>query len=69
MIIALTGFMGSGKSSVGQCLANLMELPFVDLDDAVLDFYSKKYHSDKYLSIADIFASKGEGFFRKLEYE
>lgn len=33
--IALTGFMGVGKSSVGRHLAGLLELPFHDSDEVV----------------------------------
>ena len=32
MIIALTGFMGCGKSSVGKALSTLLSCPFTDLD-------------------------------------
>ena len=30
--IFLTGFMGSGKSTVGRCLSRRLELPFTDTD-------------------------------------
>ena len=35
MIIVLVGYMGSGKSVVGQALASALELPFMDLDDYI----------------------------------
>lgn len=34
-MIILTGFMGSGKTTVGKILAQKLSLPFVDLDEAV----------------------------------
>ena len=33
--IYLTGFMGSGKSTIGPILANVLGYEFVDLDSAV----------------------------------
>jgi shikimate kinase len=33
--LILTGFMGSGKSSVGRKLAGILEKPFVDLDEYI----------------------------------
>ena len=34
-IIALTGFMGCGKSSVGKVLAGMLSGTFIDLDTLV----------------------------------
>lgn len=34
--LILTGFMGSGKTTVGKILASRLSLPFVDLDDAFI---------------------------------
>ena len=59
MKIVLIGYMGSGKSSVGTLLAEQMDFPFIDLDD-----YIEKSLA---MSIATIFATKGELFFRKTE--
>ncbi len=56
--IILTGMMGSGKSTVGKELANLLGYSFVDLDEII----EKKY--DK---ISNIFTKKGEPYFRELE--
>ena len=61
MIIALTGFMGCGKSSVGRELSTLLGLPVVDLDQYIVRKAGR--------SIADIFAEHGESFFRDLETE
>ena len=61
MVIALTGFMGCGKSSVGKELSVLLRMPLIDLDKYIVDKAGK--------SIADIFAEQGEKAFRDLESE
>jgi len=58
-MIFLTGFMGSGKSSVGRRLADTLGRPFIDLDEYV----STKSCS----SINEIFACAGEHAFRMME--
>ncbi len=60
-MIYLTGFMGSGKTSVGEALASLMKRPFIDLDRYISAKTGK--------SIAEIFACAGEPSFRSLENE
>ena len=57
--IVLLGMMGSGKSTVGKILAKKMEMPFVDLDEAIEKSAEK--------SIKDIFEIDGENTFRRLE--
>jgi shikimate kinase len=57
--VILTGFMGSGKSSVGRVLAKRLHCPFIDLDAEIV--------TDTGRSINDIFAQDGEPAFRKLE--
>ena len=59
MMITLTGFMGSGKTTVGKVLADFLGCPFMDLDDLVVKKAGK--------SIPDIFAQDGEPAFRLLE--
>ena len=59
MMIALTGFMGSGKTTVGKVLADFLGCPFMDLDDLVVKKAGK--------SIPDIFAQDGEPAFREQE--
>ena len=59
MMITLTGFMGSGKTTVGKVLADFLGCPFMDLDDLVVKKAGK--------SIPDIFAQDGEPAFRELE--
>lgn len=60
MVIALTGFMGSGKSCVGRALARRLRFRFVDLDEAVVRRSGR--------SIASIF-EEGESFFRSVELD
>ena len=57
--IILIGMMGSGKSTVGQILANTLELNFVDLDETIVQKQGMK--------IPEIFENFGETFFRTLE--
>lgn len=59
MKIFLTGYMGSGKSVIGEMLAKKLNYKYVDLDDQIEVIQGK--------SINDIFEDKGELFFRKLE--
>ena len=59
MILSLTGFMGSGKSTVGRLVADALGCPFLDLDTLI----EKKAGR----SIPEIFAEEGEGGFRALE--
>jgi shikimate kinase len=60
-IIFLAGFMGSGKSTIGPILANVLGWNFFDLDRVIESKQSKK--------VVDIFAEKGEAGFRLLERE
>ncbi len=57
--IYLVGFMGTGKTSVGSELAGIKKLIFVDLDELI------RAREEK--AIAEIFALKGEAYFRALE--
>ncbi len=57
--IYIVGFMGTGKSAVGQRLASLKKMVFIDLDELIEE------KGDK--SIPDIFKEKGEPYFRALE--
>ena len=61
MRIYLIGFMGAGKTRLGNRLAQLMNYPFYDLDDLII----KKVGC----SINDVFEQFGENYFRKLEQE
>jgi shikimate kinase len=57
--VFLVGFMGAGKTSVGQALSRRLGLPFEDLDDRIQDREGK--------TIAQIFRESGEAAFRKAE--
>ncbi len=57
--IYLTGFMGSGKSTIGPILANVLGYDFVDLDAAVEERAAKP--------VSRIFAEEGQAAFRVLE--
>jgi shikimate kinase len=57
--IILTGFMGTGKSTVGRVLASKLGYAFVDTDNCIVEREG--------CSITDIFAEKGEPYFRNVE--
>lgn len=57
--IALTGFMGVGKSSVGRALADVLHYDFIDTDEVI--------ESNAGKSVSRIFAEDGEPMFRALE--
>jgi shikimate kinase len=59
--IYLTGFMGSGKSTVGPILANTLGYDFVDLDRTI--------EQAEEMSIGELFRLRGEDFFRRRERE
>ncbi|WP_106602303.1 shikimate kinase [Chitinophaga ginsengisoli] len=59
MKIFLLGFMGAGKTYWGKQLAEHLSLPFYDLDDVIVE--------SEEMSISDIFATKGEDYFRQQE--
>lgn len=58
--IVLTGFMGTGKSSVGKLLADLLGWHWVDSDMVI---------ESRYGPISEIFRNDGEEAFRALERE
>ena len=57
--IALIGFMGSGKSSIGRLLGKKLGFQFVDTDKLIVDRAG--------MEIEEIFARLGEPHFRDLE--
>ena len=61
MIVVLLGYMGCGKSTVGQILAEKLQFNFLDLDNYI--------EQKQQASISEIFNSKGELFFRIIESE
>ncbi|HHU92867.1 MAG TPA: shikimate kinase [Halanaerobiaceae bacterium] len=61
MLIALIGFMGSGKSSVGRELARRLAYSFIDTDQEI--------ERKSRMTIPEIFKTYGEAYFRQLEEE
>ena len=59
MVIVLLGYMGSGKSTVGQIIANKLKFQFSDLDSVI--------ETQEGLSVEHLFKTKGEIYFRKKE--
>ena len=59
MNIIITGFMGSGKTTIGRKLAKLIEYSFVDTDSEIED--------DQGCSVSEIFKYGGEECFREME--
>ncbi len=59
--VVLTGFMGTGKTSVGQALAQKLGREFVDMDVLI--------EAEEGMAIRDIFATRGEPYFRERETE
>ncbi|MBN1288888.1 MAG: shikimate kinase [Actinobacteria bacterium] len=59
--IVLAGFMGSGKSTVGKIVSRISGMRFAEIDDLIV--------SSEGMSIRDIFSTRGEKKFRRLEKE
>lgn len=57
--LVLIGFMGSGKTSIGRSLSYKLKRAFFDTDKMIEDREG--------VTISDIFAAKGEKYFRELE--
>ena len=58
--MAIVGYMGSGKTTLGRLLARALSLEFVDLDRVIVRSAGK--------GIPQIFAEHGENHFRDLEH-
>ncbi len=54
--LVLVGMMGAGKTTVGKRLAQRLDLPFIDADDAIVEAAG--------MSIEEIFERFGEPYFR-----
>ena len=57
--LILVGLPGSGKTTVGRALATRLGREFIDFDEMIVEREG--------MSVADIFGSKGEPYFRNLE--
>ncbi len=60
-IVALVGFMGSGKTSTGEALAKLLGWDFVDLDAEIEALENR--------SVRTLFQERGEAAFRDTEHK
>jgi shikimate kinase len=58
--IVLTGFMGSGKSTIGPLVARRLGWSFIDVDDVI--------EAEAGVPIVELFARHGEAAFRELEH-
>ena len=56
--VVLTGFMGTGKTTVGRLLADLLGYEFVDTDELIVELHGP---------IDEIFRERGEDAFRAIE--
>jgi shikimate kinase len=61
MLIFLVGYMGAGKSSVGELLALKLNYRFIDTDNWIENRCCR--------SISDVFKESGEAYFREKEKE
>lgn len=59
MVIALCGFMGAGKTTIGKRVSRKVDFKYIDLDDYIVEKCG--------MSIAQIFDEKGESEFRRIE--
>ena len=57
--IVLTGFMGTGKTTIGQALAQMLHMKLVDVDEEI--------EISQKITINDIFRIYGEPYFRDIE--
>jgi shikimate kinase len=58
--VALTGFMGAGKTATGRALARRLDIPFHDLDDEIERAAER--------TVAALFEEEGEAGFRRREH-
>jgi shikimate kinase len=59
--IYLTGFMGSGKTTIAKLLADRLGWEFLDLDQEI--------EAEQRITIPELFETRGEEYFRQLETE
>lgn len=59
--IVITGMMGAGKTTVASLLSEKLNIKCLDIDTQI--------EQKEGMSISEIFATKGEEYFRKLEHQ
>ncbi|HUX37477.1 MAG TPA: shikimate kinase [Rectinemataceae bacterium] len=59
--LVITGFMGSGKTTVGKILATRLGRDFIDMDALI--------EAEEGMTVAGIFEKRGEAYFREREAE
>lgn len=59
--ILILGYMGSGKSVIGNSVGKRLQIPFYDLDNLI--------ENRQQMSISEIFKQKGEIYFRRIEHQ
>lgn len=57
--IFLIGFMGAGKSTIARCLQQHFGMQLIEMDEQI--------EAEQKMKIPEIFAQKGEAYFRSLE--
>lgn len=60
--IFLCGLPNVGKTTVGKHLAHILSLPFIDVDQSLIQLFGNRFQSHK-----DVFRAYGEQRFRRLE--
>jgi 3-dehydroquinate synthase len=60
-LVVVTGFMGTGKTETARALADILGLEFIDSDHLI--------ESRQGMTVAEIFETRGEPYFRALEEE
>ena len=61
MPIFFVGMMGSGKTTIGKGIAQILGFKFIDMDTII--------EANEKLTIKEIFEQNGEAYFRKKEFE
>ena len=65
--IFLTGFMGTGKTTISGSLKELLHMDVIDMDQAIEDDMDQAIEDMEQMPIPEIFAQKGEEYFRQCE--